>query len=161
MTKISKKVVTPKKRGRKSTKVDEKVAQVAEGKKLKFDSEKSIRTDELLTFKFEGAVNQKIEIETPEFSAVCPFSGLPDIAKVKITYFPTTNKALELKALKYYFVSFRNVGIYQEAVTKRIFNDLMQILGHSNITVNTIYNVRGGIDVTCTESGIENLGFPV
>tara|TARA_R110001632_G_scaffold83288_2_gene184432 strand:+ start:3902 stop:4384 length:483 start_codon:yes stop_codon:yes gene_type:complete len=152
---------TGKKRGRKPNKVSEKVGQVAEGKKLNFDGEEKIKSEELLTFKFEGAINQKIEIETPEFSAVCPFSGLPDIAKVKITYFPTTNKALELKALKYYFVSFRNVGIYQEGVTKRIYNDLMALLGHSNITVRTIYNVRGGIDVTCTESGIENLRFPV
>ena len=61
--------------------------------------------------------------------------------------------ALELKALKYYFLSFRNVGIYQEGVTARIFNDLKQVLGHESIFVETIYNVRGGIDVTCSETG--------
>jgi 7-cyano-7-deazaguanine reductase len=112
-----------------------------------------IDSNELKTFVF-NSTDQKIEIETKEFSAVCPFSGLPDIAIVKIEYYPVTNKALELKALKYYFVSFRNVGIYQEGVTKRIYKDLCDILGHCIVKVSTIYNTRGGIDVTCTESGI-------
>ena len=137
----------------KKVKVKETVNQVAEGKKLSFVSENHIASYELKTFVFNSS-EQKIEILTKEFSAVCPFSGLPDIAIVKIEYYPVTNKALELKALKYYFVSFRNVGIYQEGVTKRIYKDLCDVLGHTIIKVSTIYNTRGGIDVTCTESGI-------
>ena len=136
----------------KKTKVDPKVGQVAEGKVIPFLNISHIKTEELLTFKFDSK-NQKIEIETSEFSAVCPFSGLPDIAKVKIEYYPVTGKALELKALKYYFMSYRMVGIYQEGVTAKIFNDLRKVLGHSKIKVTTIYNTRGGIDVTCTEKG--------
>ena len=132
--------------------VDPKVGQVAEGKVLAFDSESSIRAHELKTFEFTSK-NQMINIKTSEFSAVCPFSGLPDIATVTIMYKPESGLALELKALKYYFLSFRNVGIYQEGVTARIFNDLKQVLGHENIFVETIYNVRGGIDVTCSETG--------
>jgi 7-cyano-7-deazaguanine reductase len=136
----------------KTTKVDPKVGQVAEGKMLPFVSVDAIRPDELKVFEFEET-KQLITINTKEFSAVCPFSGLPDIADMTIEYYPTTGLALELKALKYYFLSFRNVGIYQEGVTSRVWQDLKKVLGHSNVTVKTIYNTRGGIDVTCT-SGV-------
>ena len=135
--------------------VDPKVGQVAEGKTLPFVDETHINTDELKTFLFESKT-QKIKIETDEFSAVCPFSGLPDIASLIIEYYPK-GKAVELKALKYYLMSFRMVGIYQEAVTKRIFEDLKKVLGHNQITVTTLYNTRGGMDVTCVESGIKGV----
>jgi 7-cyano-7-deazaguanine reductase len=134
--------------------VDPKVGQVAEGKVLSFETESAIRTEELKTFEFPSP-KQLIEIETHEFSAVCPFSGLPDIAKVRIEYYPETKTALELKALKYYFLSFRNVGIYQEGVTARMYNDLCAVLGHTNVKVITQYNIRGGIDVKCTEGGLK------
>lgn len=140
-------------RRRRVAKVDPKVGQTAEGKVIPFLDESFINANELKTFDF-NSVNQKIEIETSEFSAVCPFSGLPDIAKVKIEYFPVSKKAIELKALKYYFLSFRMVGIYQEGVTKRIFEDLSNVLGHNVIKVITYYNTRGGIDVVCTEDGM-------
>lgn len=133
--------------------VDPKVGQVAEGKKIAFLNEDAIDTNELKTFEFDSP-NQLIEIETDEFSAVCPFSGLPDIANVAISYYPRKGKAIELKALKYYFLSFRMVGIYQEGVTKRIFQDLCKILGTKDVTVVTTYNTRGGIDVVCTETGM-------
>jgi 7-cyano-7-deazaguanine reductase len=136
--------------------IDPKVGQVAEGKVLTFQTEDAIRTEELKTFEFLS-VNQKIEIDTHEFSAVCPFSGLPDIARVMIKYYPTTKVALELKALKYYFLSYRNVGIYQEGVTARIYHDLCAVLGHRNVEVITQYNTRGGIDVTCTEGGLQTV----
>ncbi|GIS57344.1 MAG: hypothetical protein CM1200mP1_12820 [Candidatus Neomarinimicrobiota bacterium] len=71
--------------------------------------------------------------------------GLPDIARVKIEYFPTGGKCIELKSLKYYFTSFRNVGIYQEAVTKRIYDDLSSILKTKKIQITTIYNIRGAL----------------
>jgi len=133
----------------KTKKVNPQVGQVAEGKLIPFVSEKFIRTQELKTFIFDS--NQKIKIETSEFSAVCPFSGLPDLAKVIITYFPDGKKAIELKSLKYYFTSFRSVGIYQEAVTKRIFSDLKKVLKTNRIHVETIYATRGGFDVACEE----------
>ena len=93
--------------------------------------------------------------ETNEFIAVCPFSGLPDIARVKIEYFPTGGKCVELKSLKYYFTSFRNIGIYQEAVTKRIYDDLSSILGTKKIQITTIYNIRGGFKTVCVEGAIK------
>ena len=81
----------------------------AEGKYFEFDGEDQINTDFLETFSFESP-DQYIMTETDEFSAVCPFSGLPDLAYVKIEYYPVGGKCIELKSLKYYFVSFRNVS---------------------------------------------------
>jgi len=134
----------------KAVKPAPEVGQVAEGKKLKFQKPSVIKRSELKTFVFDSE-KQRIHIETKEFSAVCPFSGLPDIAKVEIEYFPLTKKAIELKSLKYYFIQYRNVGIYQEAVTKKIYEDICGVLGHKGVLVRTVYNTRGGIDVTATE----------
>jgi 7-cyano-7-deazaguanine reductase len=117
----------------------------AEGRNYAKDTVNAIETKILEVFKYEGS-KQVITIDTKEFSAVCPFSGLPDIANVVIKYIPK-NHCIELKSLKYYFMSFRSVGIYQEAVTNRIYNDLKKVLKPSNIYVKTIYNTRGGIDV--------------
>ena len=120
----------------------------AEGKGFDFQSEDNIKTEYLETINYSGNP-QEIKYETDEFNAVCPFSGLPDIAKIIVTYIPD-KKLVELKSLKYYFVSFRNVGIYQEAVTDRIFKDLNNCLKPVKLIIQTIYNVRGGILSTCT-----------
>ena len=125
----------------------------AEGKIFNYDDTSKINADVLETFPFES-VDQYIKTETNEFSAVCPFSGLPDLAKVKIEYFPTGGKCIELKSLKYYFTSFRNVGIYQEGATKRIYDDLSSILETKKIQITTIYNIRGGFKTTCVEGSI-------
>ena len=127
----------------------------AEGKKFNYDDISKINANFLETFPFKS-VNQYIKTETNEFSAVCPFSGLPDLAKVKIEYFPTGGKCIELKSLKYYFTSFRNVGIYQEGATKRIYDDLSSILETKKIQITTIYNIRGGFKTTCIEGSINN-----
>jgi len=89
-----------------------------------------------------------------EFSAVCPFSGLPDTGSVCVDYIPK-NKLVELKSLKYYFISFRNVGIYQEDLTSRIFNDLNPLLEPEELLIKTRYSSRGGIDTTCTTNSNE------
>ncbi len=120
---------------------------IPEGKTFSFDDESHIRTDFLETFDYTGNP-QKIIYETEEFSAVCPFSGLPDISKIEIEYIPD-KKIVELKSLKYYFTSFRNVGIYQESVTDRIYRDLEKSLEAKFLSVKTVYNIRGGILATC------------
>ena len=74
---------------------------------------------------------------------------------MKIEYYPTGGKCIELKALKYYFVSFRNVGIYQEGATKRIYEDLKAVLDTEKIQVTTVYNTRGGFNTTCIEGQID------
>lgn len=126
----------------------------AEGKSFEFLDESHIDPSFLEVFDFDSS-KQYIKTETDEFSAVCPFSGLPDIAYVKIEYFPTGGKCVELKSLKYYFVSFRNVGIYQEAATKRIYSDLLSALGSKQLMVTTIYNIRGGFQTTCVEGSLD------
>ena len=125
----------------------------AEGKQFKFLDESHINPGFLETFDFDSP-NQFITTETNEFSAVCPFSGLPDLAYVKIEYYPEGGKCVELKSLKYYFISFRNVGIYQEAVTKRIYLDLKIALNTKRLRITTIYNTRGGFDTTCVEGNL-------
>jgi 7-cyano-7-deazaguanine reductase len=126
----------------------------AEGLKLEYGSEELINTEYLETFLFDSP-NQYIITETDEFSAVCPFSGLPDYSYLKIEYFPEGGKCVELKSLKYYIISFRNVGIYQEAATKRIYNDLKNLLDTNRLQVTTIYNTRGGFDTTCVEGALD------
>ena len=76
--------------------IDPYIGQKAEGKIINFESKKSIQKKELKVFKFKSK-NQYIKIYTKEFIAVCPFSGLSDIAKITIEYYPTGELALELK----------------------------------------------------------------
>ena len=125
----------------------------AEGPQFEFVDESHIDPGFLETFEFDSP-NQLITTETDEFSAVCPFSGLPDLAYVKIEYHPDGGKCVELKSLKYYFISFRNVGIYQEAVTKRIYIDLKIALNTNRLRITTLYNTRGGFDTTCVEGNL-------
>lgn len=143
--------------------MDPATGAVAEGQKFDFLPESEIGTHFLSVFPFNSP-QQIITTISKEFSAVCPFSGLPDIAEVKIVYKPIDGVAVELKSLKYYFTSFRNVGIYQEGVTKRIYDDLKKILfpKHDKFTgfpyplyVRTQYNVRGGFDTICEEGELE------
>lgn len=91
---------------------------------------------------------QVIETVTKEFSALCPFSGLPDYGTVIIRYIPDL-LCVELRSLKYYLLSFRNVGIYQEAVTERIYKDLLCLLHTTKLQVITKYNNRGGFHTEC------------
>ncbi|MEW5806760.1 MAG: preQ(1) synthase [Acidobacteriota bacterium] len=121
---------------------------IAEGRIFRFEKPDSIRTDFLTVIPYRG-MEQSIQYKTSEFSAVCPFSGLPDIGTIFVEYIPGS-KIVELKSLKYYLVSFRNVGIYQEEATNRIFKDLYLLLRPKYMKVATIYNTRGGIDSTCS-----------
>ena len=84
-----------------------------------------------------------------EFAADCPFSRLTDPRIVCVDYVPQS-KLVEKKSMKYYFISFRNVGIYQKDVTSRIFNDLNPLLEPEELLIKTRDSTRGGIDTTCT-----------
>lgn len=120
----------------------------AEGRTIPFVGPEQIDVAVLETFGYDGP-EQEIVTETNEFSAVCPFSGLPDMARVTITYTPS-DRCIELKSLKYYMMSYRNVGIYQEHATARIAEDLFGVLAPRRISVRTLYNVRGGFETVCT-----------
>lgn len=119
----------------------------AEGRILDFQSEEHIRADLLQTFPYDGP-SQRILYETREFSAVCPYSGLPDYAYLRLEYVPE-ERIVELKSLKYYLVSYRNVGVFQEHATRRLYEDLRALLNPRWLCVKTVYNTRGGIDATC------------
>lgn len=121
---------------------------VAEGRTLPFTGPEAIDVAVLETFGYEGP-EQEIVTETSEFSAVCPYSGLPDYATLSISYVPG-GKCIELKSLKYYIISYRSVGIFQEHATARIAEDLHRALEPRQITVKTVYNVRGGFLTTCS-----------
>ena len=120
----------------------------AEGRTIPFTGPETIDVAALETFPYEGP-DQEILTETGEFSAVCPYSGLPDFARLTITYVPD-GRCVELKSLKYYVTSYRSVGIYQEHATARIAEDLFRVLGPKRLVVKTVYNVRGGFETTCT-----------
>ncbi len=119
----------------------------AEGHTLPFTGPEGIDASVLETFPYEGP-EQEITTETREFSAVCPYSGLPDYALLRLAYIPG-DRCIELKSLKYYITSYRNVGIYQEHATARLAEDLQQALAAKRLTVTTIYNVRGGFETKC------------
>lgn len=121
---------------------------VAERSALPFVGPEQVDPRLLETFEYDGPV-QDIVTETSEFSAVCPYSGLPDYARLTISYRPD-RKCVELKSLKYYITSFRNVGIFQEHATARIAEDLFRLLAPRSLSVRTSYNVRGGFETTCT-----------
>ncbi|MFC2011679.1 preQ(1) synthase [Chloroflexota bacterium] len=98
---------------------------------------------EAIPFEYPGSATE-VTYETDEFTAVCPWTGLPDFGKLTIRYLP--NKSLvELKSLKYYLTSFRNVGILQEHAVNRILNDLVELLEPVSMIVEAEYNERGGI----------------
>ena len=119
-----------------------------EGRSLPFVGPEHVDVAVLETFPYEGPA-QEIVTSTDEFSAVCPYSGLPDFATLTVTYVPGKS-CIELKSLKYYVTSYRNVGIFQEHATAKIAEDLFKVLSPARLTVETVYNVRGGVLTTCT-----------
>src|SRR6188472_1087849 len=84
----------------------------------------------------------EIVISCPEFTSVCPKTGLPDFGEIRITYTPDES-CVELKALKYYMNSFRNRGIFYEHVTNEILDDLVAAMHPRRITVVGDFSVRG------------------
>ncbi|MBA3344731.1 MAG: NADPH-dependent 7-cyano-7-deazaguanine reductase QueF [Gemmatimonadales bacterium] len=120
----------------------------AEGRTIPFVGPEAVDTTVLETFEYAGP-DQVIVTETREFSPVCPYSGLPDFATLRITYTPS-DRCVELKSLKYYITSYRDVGIFQEHATAKIAEDLFRVLQPKRLAVTTIYNTRGGFDTTCT-----------
>ncbi len=120
----------------------------AEGRTLPFTGPEAIDAAVLETFPYQGP-DQEIVTETNEFSAVCPYSGLPDFAILTIRYIPS-DRCVELKSLKYYVMSYRNVGIFQEHATARLAEDLQRLLKPQTLTVTTRYNLRGGFETTCS-----------
>ncbi len=85
-----------------------------------------------------------VNIETDEFTAVCPWSGLPDFGTIRVDYVPG-RVLLELRSFKYYLLSYRNVGIYQEHAVNRILEDLVRCAKPKWMKVTADYRIRGGV----------------
>jgi len=91
----------------------------------------------------------QIRMECPEFTCVCPRTGQPDFATIRIEYVPD-QICLELKSLKLYLWSYRDVGTFHEAVTNQILDDLVAACRPRSMTVTSDFNVRGGIHTVVT-----------
>ena len=91
----------------------------------------------------------EVALEVPEFTCLCPKTGQPDFATIRITYVPDRH-LVELKSIKLYIWSYRNEGAFHEDVTNRILDDLVACLGPRRMSVHTDWNVRGGIHTTVT-----------
>lgn len=126
----------------------------ATDKSIAFKGEEAIETGWLECFDYEyhdKPVGEDIEIltSTDEFTSVCPFSGLPDFARVTISYVPD-KRCLELRSLKYYLMSYRDVGIWYEHLVNRVLQDLVAVVKPKSMKIEIACNPRGGLASTVT-----------
>ena len=123
--------------------------------------EEAIDAECLLAFRYEYPEQEtQVSVDTDEFTAVCPWTGLPDYGTVQIEYVPV-DSCIELKSLKYYLLSYRDVGIVQEHAANRILKDLVALCHPRSMQVTLDYKVRGGIhcavSVEYPSAGSENV----
>ncbi|MBT3231424.1 MAG: NADPH-dependent 7-cyano-7-deazaguanine reductase QueF [Calditrichaeota bacterium] len=121
-----------------------------QGKTLPFDGYDAIDTGILDIFPYEYSGREiELEIGTEEFTSVCPFSGLPDFGMIAIYYVPDKD-CIELRSLKYYLLSYRNVGIFYEHLVPRILEDLVKVCKPISMTVEAEFTERGGLKSRAT-----------
>ena len=123
---------------------------------LPFEGEEAIDTECLECFEYAYADQPdgravEIATTTEEFTSVCPFSGLPDFARVTITYAPD-RQCIELRSLKYYLMSYRNVGIWYEHLVNRMLDDLVRVCSPKWMRIIIECTPRGGLSSTVTAS---------
>lgn len=115
-------------------------------------STKAIEQAAAKLFTFDNAYPERdylIRIDCPEFTAVCPMTGQPDFGSVIVEYTPE-HHCLELKAYKLYIQAYRDVGIFHEAATNRILDDLVKAVQPRTMKIIGQYRPRGGIQTTVT-----------
>jgi 7-cyano-7-deazaguanine reductase len=93
--------------------------------------------------------NYRVNLGVPEFTCLCPKTGLPDFACIYIEYIPD-KLCIELKSFKEYIVAYRNLGIFHEHVVNRILDDIKKVAHPRFLKVTGVFNVRGGIQTTVT-----------
>lgn len=96
-----------------------------------------------MEYAYPGRVTE-VEYHYPEFTSVCPWSGLPDFGELIIRYLPDRH-LVEMKSLKYYLHSYRNVGILQEHAVNRVLDDLVAAINPLRLEVEGRFNARGGM----------------
>lgn len=126
----------------------------AEDKVLPFKGPEAIDAGclECFDYAYHGTPHgdaMEIVTTTDEFTSVCPFSGLPDFAEVTIAYVPG-EKCLELRSLKYYLLSYRDVGIWYEHLVNRMLEDLVAACAPRSMRITIACNPRGGLASTVT-----------
>ena len=122
----------------------------AKDKKRPFKGPEAIDASELETFPYEYAGREiELLIETNEFTAVCPYSGLPDFGTVRVRYVPR-RECIELRSFKYYLLSYRDVGIYYEHAVNRMLEDLVRCCAPVRMAVEIEYLPRGGMRTVAT-----------
>ena len=105
-----------------------------------------VETDvlETIEYKYKGQRDIDIIIEQPEFTSLCPKTGLPDFGCIIIKYRPNT-KIIELKSLKFYLLQYRSIGVFYEHVVNYILDDLVDALAPQWMEVAGNFTARGGI----------------
>lgn len=112
----------------------------------------TIRPEYLEAIPFTNPGNSTwVEIVNPEFTSLCPKTGLPDFGEISIRYLPDTH-IVELKSLKYYFLQFRNAGIFYEELTKLILEHLKNCLNPHELVITAKMTPRGGIQSIITST---------
>ena len=106
---------------------------------------REMKTPSIETWKNEYSdKDYTIEVTTPEFTAICPKTGLPDFGTVQIAYIPD-ERCVELKSLKEYFLFYRDVGIFHEHVVNKILVDFVAACNPRRVEIVGDFHVRGGI----------------
>jgi len=107
-------------------------------------SVKQIKLPEIESWENQYKRDYTIKILHPEFTSVCPKTGLPDFGTITIEYIPG-KLCLELKSLKYYFLQYRNCGIFMENIANRILDDVVKAIKPRSCTVTGDFTPRGGL----------------
>jgi len=120
-----------------------------ESAKEALKSPDTIKTDVLepMSYAYQATRDIHITIRQPEYTSVCPMTGLPDVGCITIDYVPDKT-IIELKSLKYYLLQYRNVGIFYENIVNHILDDLVAVLRPKYMTVTGDFTARGGITST-------------
>lgn len=123
-----------------------------QGLDIKSTPRKEMDLFPLDTFEYEFAGSEIwIDFEIPEFTAICPFSDFPDFATIKLKYVPN-ERCIELKSLKLYINSFREVKIFHEHVANVIVNDFVEACDPLRVELEGDFNVRGNIKTIVRKS---------
>ena len=125
-------------------------------KKIKYNIKKpeTVKADILEPIEYKSHRNINIVIKQPEFTSLCPMTGLPDFGCITVKYRPG-KKIIELKSLKFYLLQYRNVGIFYEHAVNQILDDLVEKLGPKWMEVTGDFTSRGGIT---TQTSVEFTG---
>jgi 7-cyano-7-deazaguanine reductase len=113
-------------------------------------AEMSLYALDTFAYEFPGR-EIKIKFDIPEFTCICPFSDFPDFATIRLEYSPN-ERCIELKSLKLYINSFREVKVFHEHVINLILEDFVQACDPLSVEIEGDFNVRGNIKTTVSAS---------